>query len=285
MALNTTAVGKTTKAIEHDYKWQDAVLYALGIGAKAKDLDFLYEKNGPNVYPSYAVIPTFQACAELFDAIGGQFAGVVHGSQSITLHKPFAPFGTLRTVGKVAGIYDLKRFAQAVITTETKNNKDELICETEWTIMYMLDGNYGGEAPPASKKYRPPERPADWKVEDKTSPEQALLYRLSGDVNPLHADPEIAKVVVNVTGGKPILHGLCTYGFACRAIVDNECGGDPSKLKSFVGRFSKPVWPGDTLVIQGWRSEENGQKQVLIQVGTLEHPEEPVFTNSLAVIT
>src|SRR5688500_9765202 len=126
MALKPDALGKTTPELRHTYRWQDAVLYGLGIGAKAEaELDFLFEGKGPKVFPTYAVIPTFAANGALFDVIGGSLLGVVHGGQSIKLHKPFAPSGTLTTVGKVAGIYGLKRMAQANITTETRDEKGD----------------------------------------------------------------------------------------------------------------------------------------------------------------
>ena len=97
----------------------------------------------------------------------------------------------------------------------------------------------------------PKDRPADFRIEQQTSPEQALLYRLSGDYNPLHADPDFATMVGFQQG--PILHGLCTYGFAARAVVKGACGGDAGKLKVIEGQFRKPVWPGDTIVTEGWK--------------------------------
>jgi acyl dehydratase len=278
MGLNIDAAGKRTEPIEHPYRWQDAALYALGIGAKASDLDFLYEKRGPKVFPTYAVIPTFEANRRLFDVIGGDFAGVVHGSQKITMHKPFAPEGKLVTVGIVGGVYDLKRMAQSTIRTETRDEHGELVCETEWVIMYLLDGGFGGEPPPRSPKIRVPDRAPDWVVEDPTSPEQALLYRLSGDLNPLHADPAAAEKAAKVTQGRPILHGLCTYGYVGRAILANECENDPARLKSFYGRFSLPVWPGETIVTEGWR--EDGRE--LVRAATKARPTEYVFTNAYA---
>lgn len=278
MGLNIDAAGKRTEPIEHPYRWQDVALYALGIGAKASDLDFLYEKRGPKVFPTYAVIPTFEANRRLFDVIGGDFSGVVHGSQKITMHKPFAPEGTLTTVGIVEGVYDLKRMAQSTVRTETRDQSGELVCETEWVIMYLLDGGFGGEPPPRSPKIRPPERAPDWVVEDPTSPEQALLYRLSGDLNPLHADPAAAEKAAKVTQGRPILHGLCTYGYVGRAILANECDSDPARLRSFYGRFSLPVWPGETIVTEGWR--EDGR--VIVRAATKERPTEYVFTNAYA---
>jgi len=276
--------GPPTAPLTLTYRWQDAALYALGIGASAADLPFVYE-GAPGdppmrVFPTYAVIPTYEACKAMFDVVGGDFTGVVHGGQLIRLHKPFAPSGTLTTVGKVANVGDLRRMAQVIFSTETRDEAGELVCETEWTIMYLLDGGFGGEAPPKSIRVRAPERPADWTVEYATSPSQALLYRLSGDHNPLHADPRVAEMAAKVTEGRPILHGLCTYGYVGRALVANECGGDPAKLKLFAGRFSRPVWPGDTLVVSGWREES----RVIVQASTKEHPDEPVFSNAWAEI-
>ena len=282
--LDPKAVGTTTAPLTLNYRWQDAALYALGIGASAAELSFLYE-GAPGdppmrVFPTYAVIPTYEACKAMFDVVGGDFTGVVHGGQLIRLHKPFAPSGTLTTVGKVANVGDLRRMAQVIFSTETRDEAGELVCETEWTIMYLLDGGFGGEAPPKSIRVRAPERPADWSVEYVTSPSQALLYRLSGDHNPLHADPRVAELAAKVTEGRPILHGLCTYGYVGRALVANECGGDPAKLKLFAGRFSRPVWPGDTLVVSGWREES----RVIVQASTKEHPDEPVFSNAWAEV-
>jgi acyl dehydratase len=282
--LDPKAVGATTAPLTFAYRWQDAALYALGIGAGPDELGFVYEglPGDPpmKVFPTYAVIPTYEACKALFDVVGGDFSGVVHGGQSIRLHKPFAPSGTLTTVGRVASVGDLRRMAQVVFATETRDETGALVCETEWTIMYLLDGGFGGEAPPKSIRVRAPERPADWVVAYPTTASQALLYRLSGDYNPLHADPRAAEKAAKVTDGRPILHGLCTYGHIGRAIVENECGGDPAKLQLFAGRFSKPVWPGDTLVVSGWR--EDGR--VIVQAGTKEHPEEPVFSNAWCVV-
>jgi acyl dehydratase len=278
MALHLEAVGTKTAPIVHTYTWRDAALYALGIGARASDLDFLYEKRGPKVFPTYAVIPTFEANKALFDVIGGDFSGVVHGSQKITLHKPFAPEGTLTTIGEVTEIGDLKRMAQSTVRTETRDADGALVCETEWVIMYLKDGGFGGPAPARSPKIRVPERAPDWTVSTKTSPEQALLYRLSGDLNPLHADPEVAMLAEKVTHGRPILHGLCTYGIVARAILGAECGDDPARLRTFYGRFSAPVWPGETLVTEGWR--EDGR--IFVRAATAERPTEHVFTNAYA---
>jgi acyl dehydratase len=277
MALNPQAVGKTTAELKHEYRWQDQVLYALGIGAKRVDeLDFLFEGKGPKVFPTYAVIPTFAANGALFDVIAGNLLGVVHGGQSIKLHKPFGSSGKLTTVGKVAGIYDLKRMAQANITTETRDEKGDLVCETEWVILYRMDGGFGGEGPPKRNLHNPPDRPADWKKEEATTTEQALLYRLNGDLNPLHADPEIGKMA---GFGQPILHGLCTYGLVGRAIMEHACGRDPARFRSFAGSFKKPVWPGETLITEGWQDGD----EVTVRTTVSARPGEPVFQGTAEV--
>lgn len=278
MALNLSAVGKTTTELVHTYTWKDAVLYALSIGAKRDlELPYLFEGMGPRVFPSYAVVPAFLANAALFDAIGGNMLGVVHGGQAIRLHKPFAPGGTLKTVGKVAGVYDLKRMATAIVTTETRDEAGALVCETEWSIIYRLDGGFEGPPPPKRDEAKAPARPADWTFEESTSKEQAALYRLNGDLNPLHIDPKIGE---SAGFGHPILHGLCTYGYVCRAVIAQECGGDPSKMKYLSGQFRKPVWPGDTLITEGWR--EDGR--IVLRVSAKERPGDYVFSGGYATL-
>ncbi len=277
MALNPTAVGQRTRETVHEYQWRDVVLYALGIGAKGGDLDFVYESRGPKVYPSYAVVPAFEANVAALHAVGGNPLGIVHHAQKIALHRPFEPSGKLTSVARVAGIYDLRRMAQAVVTTETRDRNGELVCEAEFSIIYRLDGNFGGETPPKRASFKPPKREPDFVVEDETSPEQAALYRLSGDHNPLHIDPDIASAAGFT---KPILHGLCTYGFVCRAVLGAVGGNDPSRLKVLCGEFRKPVWPGDTLVTRGWMESD----KVVLRASTKERPEEYALHNAYAVV-
>lgn len=278
MALNLSAVGKTTAELVHSYTWKDVVLYALSVGAKRDtELPYLFEGMGPKVFPSYAVVPAFLANAALFDAIGGNMLGVVHGGQAIRLHKPFAPQGTLKTIGKVSGVYDLKRMATTIVTTETRDESGELVCETEWSVIYRLDGGFEGPPPPKRDEAKAPARPCDWSVEEATSTETAALYRLNGDFNPLHIDPKIGE---SAGFGHPILHGLCTYGYVCRAVIMKECGGDPSKLKYLSGQFRKPVWPGDTLITEGWR--EDGR--IVLRVSAKERPGDYVFSGGYATL-
>lgn len=272
VALKLEAVGKTSEVFTHSYDWKDVALYALSVGAKRDgELDYLFEGRGPKVLPTYAVVPTFIANMAILPIVGGDFVGVVHGGQAIRLHKPFAPKATLKTVAKIDGVYDLKRLAQATVTTETHDEAGELVCETEWSILFRFDGGFDGPMPPKRDLAKPPARPSDWTVEETTTTELAALYRLNGDLNPLHIDPRIGEMA---GFGKPILHGLCTYGYAARAIVQKECGGDGDKLKYYSGQFRKPVWPGDTLVTEGW----NEDGKVIVSTKAKERPEEPVFT-------
>ena len=252
MAFDLSIVGKPTEPSRFTYSHKDTILYALGVGAKKDELDFLYEKRGPKVIPSFAVVPTFPVMLDALGKTGGDFAMVVHGAQRFRVHKPFAPSGELASTATIRGIYDLRRFASVLVDTHTKNEKGELVAEGTWTIVYRNAGGFGGDPPPKEPNdiIVPKDRAPDFRIEEKTTPEQALLYRLSGDPNPLHADPEFAKAVGFEQG--PILHGLCTYGFMVRHAAKGACNGDATRLTGFDGRFSKPVWPGETIVTQGW---------------------------------
>lgn len=249
MALNLQCVGLTTSVSEYKYTWKEPVLYALGIGAKAAELDYLYEGRGPRVYPSFAVVPVYPSLMEALAATEGSITKIVHGHQKVTLHAPIPPSGVLRSTATVQAIYDLKKMAQAVIVTRTTDESGTPLFDTEWGILYLGEGGFDGEPPPG-RETSAPSRAPDWRVEETSSPEQALLYRLMGDYNPLHADPEFP--LVARFQGRPILHGLCTYGYMTRAVVQKACGGDAARLRHVSARFSKPVWPGDTLITEGW---------------------------------
>ncbi len=249
MALDLTSVDRRTEPTSFTYTSKDAILYALGVGATRDELDYLYEGRGPKVLPSFAVIPAFPALMRATDGAGVTVDRVVHGHQKVTVHAPIAPEGTLLTTAVVEAIYDMKRMAQVVVRTETRDTAGTHLFDTEWGILVLGEGGFGGEAPPG-REGTAPSRAADFRFEEKTSPEQALLYRLSGDLNPLHADPDFS--LVKDRFGTPILHGLCTYGYMTRAVVKGACQGDAAKIRSLTARFSKPVWPGDTLITEGW---------------------------------
>jgi acyl dehydratase len=254
MALDLSLVGKATAPAVTRYTWKDTVLYALGVGAKREELDYLYEGRGPKVLPSFAVVSKFQPMLDLLAKSGGNLAMIVHGGERVTVHAPLAPSGTLSTTAVIRGVYDMKRLAQVVVDTRAEDQSGKLVAETTSSILFRGEGGFGGEPPP--KDAPPVEKPPrevgpTFSVEETTSPEQALLYRLSGDLNPLHADPEFARNVGFERG--PILHGLGTFGFMVRHVARAACGGDASRIRAFEAQFRRPVWPGDTLVTEGWQ--------------------------------
>ncbi|HVU01751.1 MAG TPA: MaoC/PaaZ C-terminal domain-containing protein [Polyangiaceae bacterium] len=249
MSLGPSIVGLESAAHELAYDWKTTVLYALGIGAKRDELDYLYEGRGPKVFPTFAVVPTYAPIIELLGKTGGDVRAMVHGSQTITLERPIPPSGTFVTRARVSGVYDMKRLAQVVCSTESRI-AGELVCTSEWMLLFRNEGGFGGPRPPKAEVPKVEgDPPPAFRCTETVSPEQALLYRLSGDPNPLHADPEFARAVGFEQG--PILHGLATYGFIARAIVKHALGGDGSRLRSFGAAFKKPVWPGETLETVG----------------------------------
>ena len=252
MPFDLSIVGQQSEPQRHAYTWKDTALYALGVGAKVDELDYLYEGRGPKVLPSFAVVPTFKPMFDLLARTGGGFANVVHGGQKVVLHKPLAPEGVFTTIARVKGLYDLRRFTIAHVDTETSDASGARVFDTRWSIVFRGEGGFGGSAPPREPSGIdvPKDRAADFRIEETTTKEQALLYRLSGDLNPLHADPAFAKSVGFEQG--PILHGLCTHGYMVRHAAKGACGGDASKLTAFDASFKRPVWPGDTLVTEGW---------------------------------
>jgi acyl dehydratase len=279
MALDPTSLGFETEPFTFTYDWKTLALYALGIGAKRDELDLLYEGRGPQVFPTFAVVPAMPAANACLARTGGNFAMVVHGAQSVRVHALPPPEGTLTTRGRLRALYDLKKFAQAVVATETRLPDGRLAFETEWSIIYRGEGNFGGPRPPGDEAPAvPKDRPADARVEEPTSTEQALLYRLSGDLNPLHADPAFAASVGFAQG--PILHGLCTYGFAARALVRSLLGGDATKLRRFDAQFRRPVWPGDALVTDLWR----GDGGIVILRTSVRGRPDPVLTGTWALV-
>jgi acyl dehydratase len=278
MSIDAQSLGYETPPIDFNYTWRDTVVYALGVGASADaELDYLYEARGPKVLPTFCTIPTFAVFDTLVDRIGCDRGGMVHHSQQVDLFKPLRPNARLRMTGKVAALYDVKRLAISVFSIDAYDEDDALISRGEVTLLLRNDGGFGGEGPPRTERVQIPEREPDFETHDQVGPTQALLYRLSGDYNPLHADPDFA---ARAGFDKPILHGLCTYGYAGRAVVNHACGGDPDVLRRLRGQFSNPVFPGDTLIIRGWDEGE----RVILDVTTKERPDKPCLSNAYAVL-
>jgi acyl dehydratase len=276
MSLDVSAVGYQTQTHAFEYDWKTVALYALGIGAKKAELEYVYEAKGPKVYPTFAVVPALMPVGDMLGKTGGDLAMVVHGGQIVRLHRPIPSEGKLETVGTVLGIYDLRKMAQVVLQTKT-SVKGEPLFDSEWSIIIRGAGDFGGAPPPKSETpSAPKDRAPDWVNEEATLPEQALLYRLSGDLNPLHADPDFAAMVGFPQG--PILHGLATYGFVARAVIQRSCGGDANKLAAFGAQFRKPVWPGDTIKTQ---AHVVGEGKLALTVHAGDRPD-AVITNGWA---
>ncbi|HEY4159762.1 MAG TPA: MaoC/PaaZ C-terminal domain-containing protein [Polyangiaceae bacterium] len=278
MSLDVSTVGFKTEPHVFKYTFETVVLYALGIGAKKAELDYLYEGRGPKVYPTFAVIPAYGPVSELFSKTRCDMNMLVHGAQALRIHRPLPSAATLESVGVISGIYDMKKLAQVVLTTHTTLNGEPCF-DTEWQLLIRDAGGFAGDRPPKKDVPKIPEGAATFSHREATSPEQALLYRLSGDLNPLHADPAFAAQVGFEQG--PILHGLCTYGFLGRAVIQNACQGDASRLKSLVAQFRKPVWPGDEIVSEGF---DLGDGRFALQAFAGGRPD-PVITGAWAEIT
>jgi acyl dehydratase len=255
MAVDPKSVGAETRLFTLRYDHDTLILYALGVGATRDELDYVYEARGPKVLPTFGVVPAYPVLSELLARAGASLDKVVHGAQSVIVHADLPPAGELATRGAITGVYDLKRMTQLVFRAQSSLD-GQLIFETEWSLIVLGEGGFDGPRPPKSPIGKIPSgaEPA-FVVEERIPPEQALLYRLSGDKNPLHADPAVASMFGFEKG--PILHGLATYGYAARALIRSAFGGDASGLRKFHGQFRKPVWPGDTLRTEGF--EVDGQ--------------------------
>jgi acyl dehydratase len=251
MPIDPSAVGQTGGPVNRAWTSKDALLYAVGVGAGTGELPFTTEnsQNTPQrVLPSFAVI--IGGGGAPFNKIGSfNPAMLVHGEQGIELRGEIPPEGELSSTGTVSAVWDKGKGAVIEMVSESiLVSTGEPLLKTRTSVFIRGEGGFGGERGP-SASFEAPTREPDHQVTYVTREDQALTYRLSGDRNPLHSDPAFAKMAGFDT---PILHGLCTYGFTGRALLHTLCDGDPSRFKSMDGRFSKPVYPGDSLTIHMW---------------------------------
>ncbi|CAB1059747.1 hypothetical protein D1BOALGB6SA_4512 [Olavius sp. associated proteobacterium Delta 1] len=273
--IDLSVIGKKTEPVVFEYTWRDVVLYALGVGATAEELSLVYEDapGGLKVLPSFCVVPAMRAFPRCGDDI--EWSLMLHGEQTIRLYHPIPPEGKLVQTGVITDIFDKGKGAvfQAKISGEAGDGTH--IYDAHWAIFYLGAGGFGGDPGPKAESINPPEGvEPDFSFSCIVAENQAALYRLSGDLNPLHLDPAAAK-----RGGfdRPILHGLCTYGIVTRLLVNGPLDGDVNRLKKFKARFSSTVYPGDTLTTEGWKTDGG----YIIQAKTRNNI---VLSNAVAVV-
>jgi acyl dehydratase len=246
-------------SVEASFTPDDVILYHLGVGAgnpatDKNELEYTYEGN-LKVLPSFGVIPVFKAISAVSSVPGLTFNPmmVLHGEQDLRVHKKIPSKARLESVARVANIWDKGKAAVVELEVESRDEKGEPLFTNTFTLFLRGEGGFGGERGP-EKTLDAPTREPDMVVESVTLPQQALLYRLSGDKNPLHADPGFARL-----GGfdKPILHGLCSFGIACKAVVDALLEGKVERVARYQARFAGVMFPGETLVTSMWRDGEH----------------------------
>ncbi|NGM89058.1 3-alpha,7-alpha,12-alpha-trihydroxy-5-beta-cholest-24-enoyl-CoA hydratase [Parapusillimonas sp. SGNA-6] len=238
--------------VHHSYTAKDAALYALGIGLGSDPIDagqltYVYEKN-QKAFPTMAVIQGFVSFRDI--ALGIDYAQIVHAGQELILHSTIPVSGTVIGKTRVAEIVDRgEKGAMVYLDRDIRDTSGTLLASVRMSVLCRADGGFGGPVkalPPA----RPiPDRPPSLVYDIGTLPQQALIYRLSGDVNPLHADIDAAR---KAGFERPILHGLATFGIIGRAVVAARLDGDADRLRSLGGRFSAPVFPGETIRVELW---------------------------------
>jgi acyl dehydratase len=253
MPINPDAVGAKGQPTEKSWTSKDCLLYAVGVGAGTDELAFTTENTSDveqQVLPTMAVVLGAGGFGAMEKVGSFNPAMLVHGEQAIELHRPIPVEGTVSTVAEITAIWDKGK--GAVIETRavaTDTGSGQPLFTNTSSVFIRGEGGFGGERGPSGPRNPAPEREPDHVVTYQTREDQALTYRLSGDRNPLHSDPKFAAM-----GGfpKPILHGLCTYGFTGRALLHQLCGSDPARFRSMEGRFSSPVFPGEALTVRMW---------------------------------
>lgn len=243
--------------LEHRYEARDTILYALGVGCGADPMDrselpFVYE-DGLKALPTMAVVLGYPGFWLKDPNTGVDWRKILHGEQGLVIHKPLPATGTVIGRTRVTEIVDKGPGKGALLYSDREvfdKATGDLLATLTSTTFIRGEGGFGGPSGPAPEPHALPERAPDLAVDLKTLPQAALIYRLSGDYNPLHADPDVATAA---GFARPILHGLCTYAVAGRAVLKACCGNDPARLRRFDLRFSAPVLPGETIRTEIWR--------------------------------
>lgn len=248
--------------IERSYGPKDCILYALGVGlgydpTNEDELAFVYEKN-LKVLPTFAVVPAFDYSWMLRPEFGLTWSHIVHGEETIVLHAPIPPQGTVIGRERVVDVVD-KGEGKGALLFHERSLVDKAtgtpLATLKQTTFCRADGGFGGARRDTPASHLIPDRAPDIVCDLPTRPEMALIYRLSGDDNPLHAEPAFARAA---GFPRPILHGLATMGIAGHALVKAVCGYDPARLASMAVRFSAPVFPGETIRTELWQDSVAG---------------------------
>ena len=253
MALNLDSIGRKIGPVRKEYTWKDVVLYALGVGAGFDELEYCYEHQ-LKVIPSFSIASVFNFLAEVGMSSNADLSGILHGEQEIIFHNPIPTEGTLTTEGAITHMYDKgkDKGALVVANADTYHSNGQKLFTNIFTLFCRKDGGFGGDPGP-DETFEFPDRPPDFEEKVHPSPDQPLLYRLSGDIFQLHVDPDFARA----SGfEKPIMHGLCTHGYACRAVIKHLLPGEPERITRFRVRFSRTLYPGQPMTTQIWKMDE-----------------------------
>ncbi len=254
------ALGAELEPVEFSWSSSDVQLYHLTLGAGSDPMDpreLRYLTDGtPQVLPTFSSVAASFHMTEppkvSFPGIDIELSRVLHASEAVSVPGPLPSAGSARAVTRITDIWDKGKAAVIVNETTVTDPAGNVLWSTRRSIFARGEGGFGGERGPSTSE-QPPERPADFEIDIPVLPQQALLYRMCGDRNPLHSDPEFASAA---GFPRPILHGLCTYGMTCKALVDTLLDGDTSNLRSYGARFAGVVFPGETLKISLWREDE-----------------------------
>jgi acyl dehydratase len=253
--ISSALAGRTFEPMEYEWNSKDTMLYALGVGSKpADELEYVYEAKGPKVLPTFTVVPGMLSMGGLVQNVEINLMMLLHGE--------LPSEAKVKVTGKVSAVWD-KGKAAVIESQGIIEDQKGLLATTTATLFIRGAGGFGGERGPSTAGVNaPPERKPDHVITDHVQPEQGAIYRLSGDRNPIHIDPEFAKM----SGFEaPFLHGLCTYGIVGRAILKALCGGDPARFVSFQARFADQVFYGDDIVTKLWVT---GEGEAIVQAET-----------------
>jgi len=260
--ISSDLVGLKFEPVPFSWTSKDVILYALGVGCTPeRELEYVFEGKGPRVLPTYGVIPGMLSMSGLISNVEINLAMLLHGEQAITLHREIPSEGKLNITGRISEVWDKGKAAVIGVEGLAEDAKGPMFT-TRATLFIRGAGGFGGERGPSGAPAALPDRAPDFVVEDTTLPQQGALYRLSGDPNPIHIDPDFARMA---GFEKPFQHGLCTYGFVGRAILHTLCADDPSRFAGFEARFADQVYFGDKIVTKIWKS---GDGEAIVQAET-----------------